>query len=178
MYEKGMRLLFKIVSMRDVAVMMCEEPAVSDVKRYSAGSSSHTLSSAMFPSGLKVQEVGAVSVGSGMCSGVMSGEERAGRRRAGWKKAAVVVLGCNARSSLFHERRAGDHARFPLWDSCGGACTSWRMEFLSESVVHIFTIDSLCSIAFQTELLAMIIYQKTVTKVHRTRTCKTLSPLE
>jgi hypothetical protein len=52
MYEKGMRLLFKIVSMRDVAVMMCEEPAVSDVKRYSAGSSSHTLSSAMFPSGL------------------------------------------------------------------------------------------------------------------------------
>jgi hypothetical protein len=30
---KGMRFALRIVSMRDVAVMMCDEPAVSEVKR-------------------------------------------------------------------------------------------------------------------------------------------------
>ncbi len=40
MYENGMRAFLRMVSMRDVAVIMCEEPAVRDVKRYSAGSSS------------------------------------------------------------------------------------------------------------------------------------------
>ena len=33
MYEKGMRLARRMVSMRDVAVTMCDEPAVSDVNR-------------------------------------------------------------------------------------------------------------------------------------------------
>lgn len=36
---KGIRLARKIVSSRDVAVTMCEEPAVRDVKMYRAGSS-------------------------------------------------------------------------------------------------------------------------------------------
>jgi len=46
-----MRAFLRIVSMRDVAVMICEEPAVSEVKRYSAGSSSQLWSSDILMSG-------------------------------------------------------------------------------------------------------------------------------
>ena len=42
-----MRAFLRMVSMRDVAVMMCEEPAVREVNRYSAGSSSQLLRSDM-----------------------------------------------------------------------------------------------------------------------------------
>lgn len=35
---KGILFAFKIVSIRDVAVMICEDPAVSDVYRKSLGS--------------------------------------------------------------------------------------------------------------------------------------------
>jgi hypothetical protein len=46
-----MRAFLRMVSIRDVAVMMCEEPAVSEVKRYSAGSSSQLCSSDILMSG-------------------------------------------------------------------------------------------------------------------------------
>lgn len=42
---KGTLLALRIVSMRDVAVMMCEEPAVKDVKRKTLPSLSHALRS-------------------------------------------------------------------------------------------------------------------------------------
>lgn len=42
---KGILLAFKIVSMRDVAVMMWDEPAVREVNRNSRGSLSHSLRS-------------------------------------------------------------------------------------------------------------------------------------
>lgn len=47
MYENGMRALFRIVSIREVAVMTWEEPAVKDVKRYNALSCSHAIMSVM-----------------------------------------------------------------------------------------------------------------------------------
>jgi len=42
---KGILLALRIVSTRDVAVMMCEEPEVKDVKRKTLPSLSHALRS-------------------------------------------------------------------------------------------------------------------------------------
>ena len=39
----GILLAFNIVSRRDVAVVMCDEPAVSEVYRYSVGSAEYDL---------------------------------------------------------------------------------------------------------------------------------------
>jgi hypothetical protein len=61
MYENGIRALLRIVSMREVAVTMCEEPAVSDVKRYRFVSSSHDFrDSAMVV--VAMYELGAVLI--------------------------------------------------------------------------------------------------------------------
>lgn len=46
-YVKGSRLAFRIVSTREVAVTMCEDPAVREVKRYNLGSSSQDSRSPM-----------------------------------------------------------------------------------------------------------------------------------
>jgi hypothetical protein len=45
MYENGIRAFFRIVSIREVAVIICEDPAVKLVNRYRAGSSSQLWSS-------------------------------------------------------------------------------------------------------------------------------------
>jgi len=39
----GMRFAFRMVSIRDVAVTMCDDPDVSDVYRYSSGSEEYDL---------------------------------------------------------------------------------------------------------------------------------------
>lgn len=46
-----------MVSIRDVAVTMCDEPAVREVKRYNAGSSSQLWSSDIMMSGKQLSLV-------------------------------------------------------------------------------------------------------------------------
>lgn len=77
--------------MREVAVIMCEDPAVKEVKRYRAGSSSHDLSSIVVT----------VVVN---CGGVLSGEQKLmdadvntadwnqSRKLAQWDSGSMVSL--------------------------------------------------------------------------------------
>jgi hypothetical protein len=104
--------------MREVAVIMCDDPAVNDVKRYMAGSVSQTLSSAMVDAGWGFQMNGC---GFSMSAVILSEDGAVAKRelvrgKGGDEKS--VIRRCDARET-------GPDGNASRWEWCHtGPCLS------------------------------------------------------